>query len=770
MAKKKEQIELELFESKSKEQDIVEILEDRFSRYAKYIIQDRAIPDVRDGLKPVQRRILYAMYDLGMTYDKPFKKSARIVGDVIGKYHPHGDSAVYDAMVTMSQEWKKLLPLVDMQGNNGSIDDDPAAAMRYTEARLSKVTKYLMKDLDKKEIIVPFTHTFDDESIEPTLLPVSFPNILVQGVEGIATGYATKIPTHNLSEVIKATVYRIKYPNSKLENVMKYLQGADFSTGGIIQGKQGLIDAYTTGKGRVIIRSKTEYVKEKKNDKIVITEIPYGVVKSTLVESIAKIIQENTISGLVNIIDASSNRAGIRIELECDKDANKEMILQYLYKNTQLQVAYNYNMVMIIDKTPKQVGLLEILDEFIKYRKDVVYKSVVHDIEIVKGKLHILDGLLLAVANIDEVVKIIKKSKDKQDAKQNLVKKFKFTEKQVEAIVNLRLYRLTNIDIITIKNNYKELEEELNRLENIIKTNENLETEIIRELVEIEKEFGKPNPRRTVIEDEIEEIVIAKEDLIKEESAVISLSRDGYVRRVNLKSYGGSDKVPVLKEGDKCIIQQECTSLDKLLFFTSEGNYGYINIYDLQEGKWKDIGVHMNTLLKMTTGEKIVSAFIVKDMEKDLPKYVINTTIKGLVKEGKCSNLLVNRMNKTTRFTKLDVGDSVTSVSLVHDMENVLLISKYGNGLLFRTYNIPCSSFSAKGTKGMKLEKDDTLLYSFTVKENEKQVLEITLENETSKKIKPNEIEVTVTRNSKGIALVKQLKTKKSPIKEIKEV
>ena len=585
------------------ETPLEEIMGDRFGSYSKYIIQDRALPDARDGLKPVQRRILYAMYTDGNRFDKGYRKSAKTVGLVIGNYHPHGDTSVYDAMVRMSQDWKIRSPQIDMQGNNGSIDDDPAAAMRYTEARLSKISEYLLMDIEKDT--VSWSLNFDDTDYEPTVLPARYPNLLVNGITGIAAGYATNIPPHNLGEVIDAVIYRIQFPDSSVEELMEYVQGPDFPTGGIVQGKQGIIDAFTTGRGKIMVRSKTEIVQAKTCQQIIITEIPYEVVKSNMVKKIDDVRLNKKIDGIMDVRD-ESDRNGLRVVVDIKKDADAKLILNYLFKNTDLQVSYNYNVIAIVNKRPMQMGLVQMLDAFIAHREEVVVRRCQFDLKKKQQRCHILDGLIQAISVLDEVIALIRSSKDKADSKNRLMERFSFTEAQAEAIVTMRLYRLSNTDVTLLKEEHDTLEREISELKEILANDKLLKRLIIKECKEVKKEF--PTQRLTRIEAEIEEIVIDKVSMIASEQVMFTLSKDGYAKRVSLRSYNAAnDAATGVKEGDRLIGSCEVNTLDHILFFTNRGTYGYLNVYEAEEAKWKDIGSHINNAIRISGA--VISSF-----------------------------------------------------------------------------------------------------------------------------------------------------------------
>ena len=517
------------------EYSLEEIMGDRFGRYSKYIIQDRAIPDVRDGLKPVQRRILYSMYKEKNTSDKPYRKSARSVGDIMGKFHPHGDSSIYDAMVRLCQWWKNNTPFIDMHGNNGSIDGDSPAAMRYTEARLSKIANEMLRDIDKDTVI--FAPNYDDSLLEPTILPARFPNLLVNGSTGISAGYATNIPPHNLSEVIDATIFRIDNPNCRLDTIMNIIKGPDFPTGGIIEGIDGIKSAYSTGKGKLIIKSKVRVENSKGKNQIIIDEIPFEVNKAMLVKSIDEIRVDKKIDGISEVRD-ESDREGIRIVIDTKKEANTDLILAYLYKNTDLQISYGINMIGIVNRRPKLLTILDAIDAYIAHKREVTIKKNQFDLDHALARMHIVEGLMKAISILDEVIKTIRESKNRADSEANLVKKYDFTEKQAKAIVELQLYRLSNTDITLLEDEMKNLEIIIATLRSILGSDEKLNGFMKDELRKIKKEYGCD--RKTLIKEEIEEINIDPTSLIPREDVVVVVTKNGYVKRVSNRSYSSS--------------------------------------------------------------------------------------------------------------------------------------------------------------------------------------------------------------------------------------
>ena len=591
-----------------------EVIGDRFGRYSKYIIQDRAIPDARDGLKPVQRRILYAMHVEGNTHEKGFRKSAKTVGNVIGNYHPHGDTSVYDAMVRMSQDWKVRNVLIEMHGNNGSMDGDPPAAMRYTEARLSAIASELLLDIDKRT--VDFIPNFDDTSSEPTVLPATFPNLLVNGSTGISAGYATDIPPHNLREVIDAVIYRMDHPGCSVDKLMEFVPGPDFPTGGIIQGIDGIKKAYETGKGKVIVRSKAdiETVRGGKQQ-IVITEVPYDVNKANMVKKIDELRLDRKVEGITEVRD-ETDRTGLRIVIELRKDADAEGVLNYLYKYSDLQITYHFNMVAIHQRRPQLMGLREMLDAYVDHRKDVITKRSQFDLQKAQDRAHIIDGLVKALSILDEVIAIIRASKDKRDAKNNLMAKFEFTEPQAEAIVSLQLYRLTNTDITALRKEAEELAQLIEELTAILSDEKKLISVIKKELRDIQKRIS--DPRRTKIEAEITEIKINLEALIASEDVIVTVTKEGYVKRTSQRSYAASNGQDYgMKDSDRILAQLDMNTKDVLLLFTNKGNYLFCPVHELPDIRWKDIGQHIANIIPIERDESIIAAISVDDFEKE---------------------------------------------------------------------------------------------------------------------------------------------------------
>lgn len=721
-----------------------EIMGERFASYAKEIIQDRAIPDVRDGLKPVQRRILFAMYKAGNTYDKKYIKSAATVGDVLGKYHPHGDSSVYDAMVRMSQWWKQNTPLIDMKGNNGSMDGDPAAAYRYTEARLAKISNELLGDLDKNT--VKFAPNFDDRLLEPTVLPAKFPNLLVNGAMGISAGYATNIPPHNLGEIIDATIKRIDSPNCYLDTILDIVKGPDFPTGGIACGIDGIREAFKTGKGRVVVRCKYDIVREKGKTKIVITEIPYDVNKAMLVNKIDGIRIDKKIDGMTEVRD-ESDREGLRIVIDLKAGANPDLILSYLFKNTDLQISYNYNMVTIVNRVPKTLGILEILDAYIAHQREVILKRSEFDLATYEKRMHIVEGLIKCLSILDEVIKVIRASKNKADAKANLVKEFAFTMEQAEAIVTLQLYKLTNTDVLELQEEMQKLAKLIEGLKAILTDEEVLKYVMKKELKLIKKEYE--TPRKTKIEEEIAEIKIDAREMIPKENVVIVVTNEGYVKRVSSKSYAASNEDTTLKPGDFITGLYECTTLDTLVIFTSLGNYLYIPVYKIPEIKWKELGKHVNNIIMMSTGEEVVASFIYN--KKDT--YVLASK-NGMIKRTASTDFEVARCSKPMTAMKLKEDDKLIDVK--KDLGNIVLVTENGYYLNFKSEEVPMVGAKASGVKGINL-KEDVVKNMVSFNELE-EYLTIFTDNKTAKRVKLSDLE-THNRAKRGSLIMKKTKT-----------
>lgn len=681
-----------------------DVIGDRFGIYSKYIIQERALPDVRDGLKPVQRRILYAMHRDGNTSDKPFRKSAKTVGNVIGNYHPHGDSSVYEAMVRMSQDWKVRNVLVEMHGNNGSLDGDPPAAMRYTEARLSAIASELLRDIDKKT--VDFIPNFDDSTEEPVVLPSKFPNLLVNGSTGISAGYATDIPPHNLGEVIDATIMAMENPNCSLEDLMDIIKGPDFPTGGILQGIDGVKKAYETGKGKVVLRGKAAFESIRGGrEQIVITELPYEVNKANLVKKMEELRLDRKVEGISEVRD-ETDRTGTRIVIELKKDGDAEGILNYFYKNTDLQVTYNFNMVAIHNKTPKLMGLKQILGAYITYQKEVITRRSQYELENARDRRHIVEGLIRAVSMLDEIIETIRASKDKKNAKDNLSERFGFSERQAEAIVNLQLYRLTNTDIVSLQKEADELEMTIKRLEGILSSEAKLIGVIKKELKEVKDRYA--DPRRTKIEAAIEEIKIDLEVTVASEDVKVALTKEGYIKRASLRSFaasGGEDTA--MKEGDRVLYQSTVNTTDTLLVFTNKGNYLYIPVHEIPDKKWKEVGQHVAQIVPIDKDEMIVTAIPVQDFSAKL--FITCITKLGQIKRTELEHYKAQRRSKPLVGIKLKSDDELIDVYLTDDTANVVIVTRNGYGLWFDENEASPIGIRAAGVKAINLKDDDVV-------------------------------------------------------------
>ena len=726
-----------------------DIMGERFGSYSKYIIQDRAIPDARDGLKPVQRRILYSMHKEKNTYDKGYRKSAKTVGDVIGNYHPHGDTSIYDAMVRMSQPWKTRLPYIDMHGNNGSIDGDSPAAYRYTEARLSKIANEMLRDIDKDT--VEFAPNFDDTTTEPTVLPARFPALLVYGAQGISAGYATNIPTHNLNEVVDATIHRIDYPNCALETLMRYVKGPDFPTGGVVEGLDGIREAYETGRGRIIIKSRFTIEKDKGTPQIVITEIPFEVNKALMVKKIDDIRIDKKVDGIVEVRDESA--VDIRIVIELKKTANIDLIVNYLLKNTDMQISYNFNMVSIVNRRPKLLGLMGAIDAFIAHQREVIRRRTEFDLAHARARYHILEGLIKCISILDEVIKVIRGSKNKADAKENLVKEFDFTMEQAEAIVTLQLYRLTNTDVVLLEEEMKDLEKKISIWEQILNNEAALKHVMKKELQNINKEYV--TPRLTDIKDEITEIKIDEADMIPKEDVIVVVTKDGYIKRTSLRSYGSSNiEDMTLKENDYILGMYEMKTTDTILVFTNGGNYLHIPVHIIPDLKWKDMPKHVSNVIEVPGEELIIGAIPAYDFKSD--KNVIITTKDGMIKRSKLKEFKLQRYNKATSCMKLKDNDQVISI-LLEEYDTVFLTTNTGYGLSFKVEEIPVVGVKASGVKAMKL-KDDYLVSCNNFSYNSHEFISIITTKGTGKRVRLTEFELS-SRTRRGIQVMREVKT-----------
>lgn len=726
---------------------------ERFGRYSKYIIQERALPDIRDGLKPVQRRILYSMNKDGNTFDKGYRKSAKSVGNIMGNFHPHGDSSIYDAMVRMSQDWKNREILVEMHGNNGSMDGDPPAAMRYTEARLSEMAGYLLADIEKKT--VPFAWNFDDTEKEPTVLPAAFPNLLVNGATGISAGYATDIPPHNLAEVIDAVVYMIDHPTAKLEKLMEFLPGPDFPTGAIIQGADEIKKAYETGKGRVVVRSRCEIEQLKAGKKqIVITEIPYEVNKAVLVKKIDDVRVNNKVPGIAEVRD-ESDRTGLRIAIELKKDSDEQTILNYLYKYTDLQINYNFNMVAIDNFTPRQVGLQKILSSYIAHRREIIIARSKFDKEKAEKRLHIVEGLIRVISILDEVIALIRASENKADAKENLKVSYDFSEEQAEAIVTLQLYRLTNTDIVTLENEEAALREQIQTLAAIIGDERTMFNLMKKELREVKKQFG--NPRLSELQDQAETIEIDTASLIVEEETFVSVTKAGYIKRTSPRSFNASTLEEMGKrDDDQLIFLQNAKTTHHLLLFTNLGNVIYRPVHELTDIRWKDIGEHLSqTLMNFDTNEEIIFAELVENFEEGT---YFAVTKHGQIKRVERKEFAPWRTykSKSTKYAKLkDAEDVVITISPVV-LDDIMLMTEKGYALRFNIEEVPIIGAKAAGVKAVNLKDGDVVVAAFISKTSSVYLL---TQRGSLKRMETEEIPVT-SRAKRGLQVLRELKAK----------
>ena len=743
MEKTKEIIE------KIREYTLEDIMGERFGSYSKYIIQERAIPDARDGLKPVQRRILYSMYKEKNTYDRPYRKSAKTVGDVIGNYHPHGDSSIYEAMVRMSQEWKSRYPYIDMHGNNGSIDGDSPAAYRYTEARLSKISNEMLRDINRDT--VEFAPNFDDSLKEPTVLPARFPALLVYGTQGISAGYATNIPPHNLGEVIDAAIYLIDNSEATLDELMNFVKGPDFPTGAIIEGKKGLLDAYQTGKGKIIIKSKYEFEEKNGKTSLVITEIPYEVNKALLVKKIDDIRLDKKIDGIVEVRDESAQ--DIRIVIDLKKGVNKEFLVNFLLKNTDMQISYNFNMVAIVKKRPKLLGLKNALKAFIDHQQEVVRRRSEFDLAHAKKELHILDGLKKCLSILDEVIKTIRASKNKSDAKENLVKEYAFSYEQAEAIVTLQLYRLTNTDVVELEERCAVLEKIIASLTAILENEKILKKVMKEELKKVKSEYNKE--RITEVRDEVTEIKLDTTALIPKEDTIVTISREGYIKRTSIRSYSASDiKEPLLKENDYLLGEFKMKTTDTLLVFTSFGNYLYIPVHTINDLKWRELGKHVSNLVPLQEDEEIVTALPVSDFNDK--KNIILATSQGMIKSTSLADFKLTRYSKATSCMKLKDNDKL--IAAFYDIKDEIFIeTSKGYGLWFSKDEIPVVGIKAGGVKAITL-KDDSVTSILNFNESDNKYLAIVTDKGTGKRMHLKDFDKT-TRARRGLLTIRDVKT-----------
>lgn len=747
-------------EESIQELNFASIMGDRFGRYSKYIIQDRALPDIRDGLKPVQRRILYAMYMDRNTAKNPYRKSAKTVGNVIGNYHPHGDSSVYEAMVRMSQDWKLREPLIDMHGNNGSMDGDPAAAMRYTEARLSPISEELLRDIQYQT--VDYLLNFDDTLEEPTVLPARIPNLLVNGATGISAGYATEIPPHNLGEVVDALIYMLTHKRYGLKEVCQFIQGPDFPTGAIIQGADQIRKAYETGQGKIVVRASTDIEKIKGNkEQIIVTELPYEVNKAKLIQRLDDIRIQKKIDGIADVRD-ESDRNGVRVVIELKREANSEGILQYLFKQTDLQINYHFNMVAIHERRPKLVNLLDMLEAYLDHQREVLTKRTQAMLKDDTNRLHIVEGLIKLVSILDEVIEVIRASENKADAKQNIQTQFGFSERQAEAIVNLQLYRLTNTDIIALQNEKLDLNEQIAVYREILSNESTLHKVLVNELKEIKKKYV--SERKTRVQAHIEEVTIEKAIVIPEEQVYVSITREGYIKRTSTRSYLASEGQELaIRDLDFPVYVQEMSTHDAVVMLTSKGNYIHLPVHEFPDAKWKEIGMHLSTNYLMEDGEQILTAFKAAN-ENDPEDRIVLASKKGMIKQTPLSQLTTYRSYKTKTANAInlkDEDDQVVSVSLAlaDQAYQVVVVTEKSYGLRYDLSEVAVSGRNSKGVLAIRLKEDDCVVDAVLVNTalERPQLLGLTQRGHL-KRFDVDVVAKVSSRNSRGHLLLKELK------------
>ncbi|GHR86064.1 DNA gyrase subunit A [Helicobacter pylori] len=698
-------------------------IEESYLAYSMSVIIGRALPDARDGLKPVHRRILYAMHELGLTSKVAYKKSARIVGDVIGKYHPHGDKAVYDALVRMAQDFSMRLELVDGQGNFGSIDGDNAAAMRYTEARMTKASEEILRDIDKDTI--DFVPNYDDTLKEPDILPSRLPNLLVNGANGIAVGMATSIPPHRIDEIIDALVHVLENPNAGLDEILEFVKGPDFPTGGIIYGKAGIIEAYKTGRGRVKVRAKVHVEKTKNKEIIVLDEMPFQTNKAKLVEQISDLAREKQIEGISEVRD-ESDREGIRVVVELKRDAMSEIVLNHLYKLTTMETTFSIILLAIYNKEPKIFTLLELLRLFLNHRKTIIIRRTIFELEKAKARAHILEGYLIALDNIDEIVRLIKTSQSPEVAKNALMERFTLSEIQSKAILEMRLQRLTGLERDKIKEEYQNLLELISDLNGILKSEDRLNEVVKTELLEVKEQFS--SQRRTEIQEAYENIDI--EDLIANEPMVVSMSYKGYVKRVDLKAYerqnrGGKGKLSGNTYEDDFIENFFVANThDILLFITNKGQLYHLKVYKIPEASRIAMGKAVVNLISLAPDEKIMATLSTKDFsdERSLAFFTKN----GVVKRTNLSEFGSNRSYSGIRAIVLDEGDELVSAKIVDKNAKHLLIASYlGIFIKFPLEDVREIGRSARGVRGIKLNENDFVVGAVVISDDSNKLLSV---------------------------------------------
>ncbi|ASI35480.1 MULTISPECIES: DNA topoisomerase IV subunit A [unclassified Exiguobacterium] len=739
-----------------------QVVGDRFGRYSKYIIQDRALPDARDGLKPVQRRILYAMHTEGNLYDRAYRKSAKTVGVVIGNYHPHGDSSVYEAMVRLSQEWKLRYPLVDMQGNNGSIDGDSAAAMRYTEARLSKVSSLILDGINKQT--VDYTLNFDDTTEEPLVLPSLLPNLLMNGSTGISAGYATEIPPHHAGEVLDAAIGRISGTVNDVNDLLTHMQGPDFPTGGVVQGLDGIKKAFETGRGKVIIRSRaTIETLRGGRQQIVITELPYEVNKANLVKRMEELRLDRKVEGVAEVRD-ETDRDGLRVVIELKKEADAEGILHFYLKQTDLQVAYNYNMVAIHERTPRQMGVLALLDAYLSHVKEVVIRRTTFDLDQAKRRQEVVSALMTAISVLDETLRLIRAATNKAEAKENLIERFAFSDRQAEAVVMLQLYRLTNTDIVELQEEAEKLEKEVTRLEKILNDEKTRNRLIIKELSILKDQVA--DERRSTVEAEVEELKLKTEVMIAVEETMVFMSKNGYIKRSSLRSFGASNDLPEMKEQDRLLYQGQAMTTDHVIVWTIRGNYLLIPVHQLPDTKWKDGGQHVANLVPLEPGDRVLSIDLVRTFDET--SHCLFVTRQGMVKRSKLSDYNAQRKSKPLQGVRLKADDEVLYAAVSTGEKQLFLATQNGFGLWFTEDDVPVVGVRAAGVKAINLKDDDVVAGAIAFMQAPNIVL-LTQRGALKKMRLSDQFQIT-NRALRGQQLLRDLKSKPHQVAALLDV
>ncbi|WP_421617689.1 DNA topoisomerase IV subunit A [Brevibacillus sp. TJ4] len=743
------------------EQSFAELMGKRFSDYANLVILSRAIPDARDGLKPVQRRILYAMYQEGNTHEKPYRKSAKTVGYVMGTYHPHGDTAIYETMVRMAQWWKMGQVLIQGHGNFGSLDADPPAAMRYTESRLSALASEMLRDIEKDT--VTFIPNYDNSAQQPAVLPSRFPNLLVNGASGIAVGFATDIPTHNLGEVIDAAIAQMKDPQISLDELMQYVKGPDFPTGGIVQGVSGIRKAFDTGRGQLIIRARThvEEPKGSKVKKIVISELPYEVVKSKLVGQIDELVMERKIEGAIAVRDETGRKEAdmkqVRIVIDIRKEADEQAILNYLYKNTDLQIYYNYNMNVIHEGTIRQMGLKQLLGAYIEHQKEVVTRRSQFDLDKKVNREHVVEGLIRAKSILRQIVDTIMDSEDRADAKRNIMEAYGFTELQADAILNIQLASLTRLDIVKLEKERAALEKEIAELREILGSEKRLIQVITQELREIKKKYA--GERRTEIQGEIEEIKVDLAMQINAEDCIVTLTNEGYAKRTSprsFKSMGGTIETCGVKEGDRVRHFVETNTSHTALFFTQDGKYFATLVNSLPDDKWKDIGSALVNVIPLEKQQRIVGFAVVEDFKR--PLFVYHVSSRGMIKKTPLAEYETNRSSALVAAKLKSADDEFVSVFVADEAGDFLVATRDGMGIRFPRVEVGATGRASSGVKAIALGAGDQVVSLLPVEPDDQRAFSLVTREGIVKRTRIADIPLQ-GRAGKGVQLIRKRKT-----------